>query len=46
VAVTQAPIVDLLGDEIDYTSNNQTSQDIEFGQFQEAISPTSPYVFR
>ena len=30
------PMVDLLGDEIDCTPN---AQDIEFGQFQEAISP-------
>jgi hypothetical protein len=42
VVVPQAPIVDLLGDEVDYTPNIQASQDIEFGQFQEAISPTSP----
>jgi len=35
---TQAPIVDLLGDEIDCTN----SQDDEFGQFQEATSPVQP----
>jgi len=33
------PIIDLLGDEIDFTSNIQTFQDDEFGQFQEATSP-------
>lgn len=32
--VNDKPIVDLLGDEIIETSN-----EIEFGQFQEAISP-------
>jgi hypothetical protein len=42
MVVPQAPIVDLLGDEVDYIPNVQASQDIEFGQFQEAISPTSP----
>jgi len=40
--VTQAPIIDLLGDEIDFTSNIQNSQDDEFGQFQEATSPVQP----
>lgn len=39
--VTQAPIIDLLGDELVPTTNNQASQDAEFGQFQEAVSPTS-----
>jgi len=38
----QAPVVDLLGNDVDFTPFVQAPQDIEFGQFQEAISPTSP----
>jgi hypothetical protein len=39
-----APVVDLLGDDIDFSPFVQasSSQDDEFGQFQEAVSPTSP----
>jgi len=39
---TQAPVVDLLGDDVEFTPYVQASEDIEFGQFQEATSPTSP----
>ncbi|CAF4709611.1 unnamed protein product, partial [Rotaria magnacalcarata] len=34
------PEVDLLGEDIDFTPYVQASQDEEFGQFQEAISPS------
>jgi hypothetical protein len=37
-------VVDLLGDDVDFTPYVQASEDVEFGQFQEATSPTSPYV--
>jgi len=36
------PIVNLLGDDVDFTPFVQAPHDAEFGQFQEAISPTSP----
>ncbi|CAF1425967.1 unnamed protein product [Rotaria magnacalcarata] len=36
----KVPEVDLLGEDIDFTPYVQASQDEEFGQFQEAISPS------
>ncbi|CAF1193101.1 unnamed protein product [Adineta steineri] len=40
--ITQAPVVDLLGDDVEFTPYVQASQDEDFGQFQEAVSPSSP----
>ncbi|CAF0976826.1 unnamed protein product [Rotaria sordida] len=41
-STTEEPIVNLLDNDIDFTPYVQASQNVEFGQFQEAISPTSP----
>ncbi|CAF0868120.1 unnamed protein product [Adineta ricciae] len=38
---SEQPVVDLLGDDVDFTSYVQATQDDEFGQFQEAVSPTA-----
>ncbi|UJR08460.1 hypothetical protein I4U23_012730 [Adineta vaga] len=37
-----APVVDLLGDDVDFTPYVQAPLDDEFGQFQEAVSPSAP----
>ncbi|CAF0887501.1 unnamed protein product [Rotaria sordida] len=41
-STTEEPIVNLLDNDIDFTPYVQASQNVEFGQFKEAISPTSP----
>ncbi|CAF3980699.1 unnamed protein product, partial [Rotaria sp. Silwood2] len=38
----EEPVVNLLGEDIEFTAYVHASHDAEFGQFQEAISPTSP----
>ncbi|CAF4711185.1 unnamed protein product [Rotaria sp. Silwood1] len=41
-STSEEPIVNLLGDDIEFTPYVQASKDVDFGQFQEAVSPISP----